>query len=153
MLFAIVLTVALNATTTIPIETTSDISSRTANVGDRFTFATTADRTIDNVTIPKGTPGYGIVAAVSHAAGTRRGDIELRPQFLTPLNSAKIAVYASPQTPLKQHAPHHFFGLPFITPAGLVVGGVVTTGDVTIKRGTGFTVMLTPPSPAPSPTR
>src|SRR5689334_4831217 len=78
-MFALAFTLAV-VTAQIPVQMTSDVSSRTASVGDKFTFVTSSAVTADTTTIPKGTPGYGVVAAVSHAAGTHKGSLELRPQ-------------------------------------------------------------------------
>jgi len=150
-MFALAFTLAV-VTAQIPVQMTSDVSSRTAAVGDRFTFATTASVTTGARRIPSGTPGFGVVAAVSHAAGTHKGSLELRPQFLTLTDGTKIAVTAAPKSPMSQRARSHFFGLPFFVPAGLMVGGVITSGgDVNVKHGTAFTVIIQEPVGSPAP--
>jgi hypothetical protein len=147
-MIALAFTLAL-VTAQVPVQMTSDVSSRTANVGDRFTFVTTAAVTAGSITIPKGTGGYGVVAAVSHAAGTHRGSLELRPQFLTLRDGTKIGVAADAKSPMSQRARSHFFGLPFFIPAGIMVGGVITGGgDVNVKRGTAFTVEISESAPS-----
>jgi hypothetical protein len=60
--------------TTFPVELASAVSSRTAQVGDFFSFRTLADfRVHDRVVVPRGTPGMGIVVEVSRARAHSHG--------------------------------------------------------------------------------
>ncbi len=81
----------------IPVTMASTVDSATAKVGDTFTFRTTQTVQDGGITIPSGTLGHGTVTAVSPAAGTHRGSLEIVPQYLELSNGRRIAV--APATP------------------------------------------------------
>jgi len=126
----------------IPVTMVSSVNSSTAKVGDAFAFRTTQTVRAGQVNIPSGTPGHGIVTAVSPAAGTHRGSLTLQPQYIELAGGKRIAV--APATPGSTSfvAHRHLFPFPVPVPGLIVVGGVVNPGgNVTIGPGTEFNVV------------
>lgn len=135
MLLSALLAAAAIATTVIPAEMVSTVSSSNAKIGDTFDFKTTAEERTGGIFIPAGTPGEGIVSAVSHASGTHRGSLTLSPQYLRLPDGRRIAVTSA--SPASFAARRHVFPFPVPLPGVLVVGGVENPGgDVTIGPGT-----------------
>ncbi len=148
MLASVILSAALAATVpvpagiSIPATMVSSVSSKTAKVGDTFTFRTTKNVRAGALFVPANTPGEGVVSAVSHAAGTRRGTLTLTPQRIT-LASGQILTVAAAGGGAYA-ARRHVFALPIPLPGVLLIGGVENPGrDVTIGPGTDFTVVTT----------
>ena len=129
----------------IPVTMVSSVSSATAKLGDTFTFKTTETVQDGALAIPAGTQGRGIVTAVSPAAGTHRGTLELLPQYLQLSNGARIAVVPASSKDASYAAPRHVFPFPLPFPGVFIIGGIVNPGgNVTIGPGTDFTIATHP---------
>ncbi|HEY9179787.1 MAG TPA: hypothetical protein VIO32_03645 [Candidatus Baltobacteraceae bacterium] len=134
---------ALAVSLLIPVTMVSTVDSTTAKAGDPFTFRTTQTETSGTLTIPSGTLGHGVVAAVWAASGTHRGTLLLQPQYLQLSDGRQIRVSAQNSRGQPFAARRHVF--PFPVPLGgvFVVGGVENPGsNVKIGPGTTFEVLL-----------
>lgn len=116
----------------------SSVNSATAKAGDSFTFRTLRDARDGAIEVPAGSTGRGIVAAVSAAAGTHRGTITLRPEYIDLGDGRRIAVRSAATGGAAFAARRHVFGLPL---PGIVIGVVNPGGNVTIGPGTDFNVV------------
>ncbi len=127
----------------IPATMVTTVSSSAAKVGDPFAFRTTRAAQIGSVTVPLGSIGYGIITAVSAAAGAHRGSLTLEPEYIVVEPDRHVPV--GPETPaaMSYAARRHVFPFPIPVPGVVLVGGVENSGNVTIGPGTSFQVITT----------
>jgi hypothetical protein len=87
----------------------SDVGSRLGKVGQTFAVQTAADYIVDGrLVLPKGTPGYGTITQVKHAAlGKVNGELTIAVKFLVGPNGNELPVLVpgaiSDAAALKEH--------------------------------------------------
>jgi hypothetical protein len=67
----------------------SEVDSAKANVGDVFTFTTSAPADAGSTTLPAGLEGYGVVSYVKHAGRARGGELALEARYVVAKDGTK----------------------------------------------------------------
>ena len=137
---------------TIPTALSATVSSQTVHRGDPFTFVTTRDENLGGVTVPKGTPGVGRIAAVAKAYKGHNGSVSLQADMLQLPGGRSVWVNITSGALKGHYANKHVF--PYIVPIPPLIfpGAVFTrTGDLVLDSGTKFAVVTTAPRRALAP--
>jgi hypothetical protein len=137
----------------VPVALTQKLNSETAHVGDPFTFATTKAVTLGTLSLPKGTPGHGRLAAVRAAAGKKNGQLSLQADSLDLPDGDTIWVNVDPTKPLRGRLSDKRTR-PILLPLPIGLGAGYTTGasgNMILDAGTAFTVVTIAPRSSPAP--
>ncbi len=137
---------------TIPTALSATVSSQTAHRGDPFTFVTTQDENLGGVSVPKGTPGVGRIAAVAKAYKGHNGSVSLQADMLQLSGGRTVWVNIGSGALRGHYANKHVF--PYVVPIPPLIfpGAVFTrTGDLVLDAGTKFAVVTTAPRRALAP--
>jgi hypothetical protein len=137
----------------VPVALTQKLNSQTAHAGDSFTFATTKAVTLGTLSLPKGTPGHGRLAAVRAASGKKNGELTLQADSLDLPDGDTVWVNIDASKPPRGHLSDKKTR-PIILPLPIGLGAGYTTGssgDMVLDSGTAFRVLTIAPRSSPAP--